>query len=187
MGESLIVNQYSGQVNNKLRSHLETCERLLSMEEEKTIITSRKINKFKDIIKNEDGSFNEQKFGILASEVQSMVDTDFLSSQILQKVQQRSEDRLLNIDRSLPPFPMKKVVPSKKQSPINRFADGFADGVINLFGIFGITVEPAEKSDKSDKSDKSGKSGKSGNGTPTKDDPLTDYDIEKSTRYSYGD
>jgi hypothetical protein len=171
MGESLIVNQYSGQVNNKLRSHLETCERLLSMEEEKTIITSRKINKFKDIIKNEDGSFNEQKFGILASEVQSMVDTDFLSSQILQKVQQRSEDRLLNIDRSLPPFPMKKVVPSKKQSPINRFADG----VINLFGIFGITVEPADKS------------GKSGNGTPTKDDPLTDYDIEKSTRYSYGD
>lgn len=129
IGESVIVNQYSGQVNHQLRKHLQTCEHRLAIEEEKNSITSHKINKFKTIIKNEDGSFNEQKFDILASEVQDLIHNDIMNSQVLQKVNYRSEDRLLNIDRSLPPFPIKKV--DEYNSPGNQFIDG----ILNLFGI----------------------------------------------------
>ena len=142
MGESLIFNQYSGQVNQQLRSHLDTCERLLSKEEEKSLITSRKISQFKAIIKNEDGSFNEQKFDTLASEVQDVIQNDLMSSQALQKVSQRWEDRMLNIDRSLPAFPVKKVV--EYNSPVDKFIDG-------IFNIFGIQTRPSENSHSSQK------------------------------------
>lgn len=90
------------------------------------------------MIKNEDGSFNQQKFEQVASEIQDVIRNDFITSKSLQKIQQRSEDRLLNIDRSLPPFPIKKVV--EYNTPVNQFIDG----ILNLFGI---QTRPSEKSE----------------------------------------
>ena len=157
MGESLIFNQYSGQVNQQLRSHLDTCERLLSKEEEKSLITSRKISQFKAIIKNEDGSFNEQKFDTLASEVQDVIQNDLMSSQTLQKVSQRWEDRMLNIDRSLPAFPVKKVV--EYHSPVDKFIDG-------IFNIFGIQTRPSETSHSSQKNSRESRARYENGGDP---------------------
>ena len=155
MGESLITNQYSVQVNNQLHVHLDTCERLLAMEEEKGLITSRKISQFKAIIKNEDGSFNEQKFDTLASEVQEVIHNDLMNSDNLQKINQRAEDRLFNIDRSLPQYP-KKIVQN------NPFVEGL-EGVLKIFG-FGPKNSKNEQDDKSE--NKSGN--KSGNGNREK-------------------
>jgi len=141
IGESVMVNQYSGQVNNNLRSHLQTCERRLAIEEEKNSITSNKINKFKTIIKNEDGSFNEQKFDQLAAEVQDIIHNDIMNTQVLQKVHSRSEDRLLNIDRSLPPFPIKRV---ERVVEYKTPANQFIDGILNIFGIQTQVSQPTE-------------------------------------------
>jgi len=129
ISEILVTNNYLGQVNQNLNGHLQMCEQQSAKEYEINQITAKKIIEFGAIIKKEDGSFNQDKFNQLTSEIKDVIDNGITSSKILQKIQQRSEDRLYQIERSQPPFPIKKVV--EYNSPANQFIDG----VLNLFGI----------------------------------------------------
>ena len=135
MSESLVTNNYLTQINQNLNGHLQMCEQQYSIEYEKNRITSKKIGEFGSFIKNQDGSFNQQKFDALAAEIQDVIHNEITNGKTLEKIQQRSEDRLYNIERSHPPFPKKKVV--EYDTPANQLIDG----ILNLFGI---QTKPAE-------------------------------------------
>ena len=130
------TNQYLEQMNHHKHANLERCEQMLSIEEEKNSITYNKIGQFKEIIKKEDGSFNEEKFMLLQGEIREILHEDLTNSKALQKVHQRSQERLLAMERSAPLFPSKKVVQH------NRRVNKLMDGILNLFGI---QTKPTEK------------------------------------------
>jgi hypothetical protein len=107
--ESLVANTYLGQVNHNLNGNLQRCEHYSSTEHEKNTIISEKIRQFETIIKNEDGSFNQQQFDQLASQVRDVVENEITNPKTLRKIYQRSEERLHQIERSHPPFSQKPV------------------------------------------------------------------------------